>query len=56
MNVTATVGGNVLGDQEEKEKSMKIKKSTKALAAAASLAMMASVGLSACGGSKSTVH
>ena len=32
MNVTATVGGNVLGDQEEKEKSMKIKKSTKALA------------------------
>ena len=50
MNVTATVGGNVLGDQEEKEKSMKIKKSTKALAAAASLAMMATVGLSACGG------
>ena len=32
---------------------MKIKKSTKALAAAASLAMMATVGLSACGGSKS---
>ena len=30
---------------------MKIKKSTKALAAAASLAMMATVGLSACGGS-----
>lgn len=29
---------------------MKIKKSTKALAAAASLAMMATVGLSACGG------
>jgi hypothetical protein len=51
MNVTATVGGNVLGDQEEKEKSMKIKKSTKALAAAASLAMMVTVGLSACGGS-----
>ena len=32
---------------------MKIKKSTKALAAAASLAMMATVGLSACGGSDS---
>ena len=30
---------------------MKIKKSTKALAAAASLAMMATVGQSACGGS-----
>lgn len=33
---------------------MKIKKSTKALAAAASLAMMATVGLSACGGSDSS--
>ena len=33
---------------------MKIKKSTKALAAAASLAMMATVGLSACGGSASS--
>ena len=32
---------------------MKIKKSTKALAAAASLAMLSTVGLSACGGSDS---
>ena len=48
--------GTILGEPKGKGENMKIKKGTKALAVAASLAMMATVGLSACGGSSDDVQ